>query len=100
MKFLLIRKPRMGTGMTPTSETVRAHKDTVLGTLERGETDCVYAFVGGGGCAILNADSAEELNQRLMGAPLGLFYEYEIRALADYGQFMDTMAKALEKQNR
>jgi hypothetical protein len=33
MKFLLIRKPRMGTGMTPTSDMVRAHKETVLGAL-------------------------------------------------------------------
>jgi hypothetical protein len=31
MKFLLIRKPRMGTGMTPTSEMVRTQKETVLG---------------------------------------------------------------------
>jgi hypothetical protein len=43
MNFLLIRKPRMGTGMTPTSEMVRAQKDTVLGALKRGEADCVYA---------------------------------------------------------
>jgi hypothetical protein len=100
MKFLLIRKPRMGTGMTPTGEMVRAQKDTVLGALKRGEADCVYAFVGGGGCAILNADSAEELNQRLMGSPLGLFYEFDVRALTDYGQFMDTVAKALEEQSR
>ena len=48
--------------------------------------------MGGGGCAILNADSADELNQRLMGSPLGLFYEFDTRALADYGQFMDTVA--------
>jgi hypothetical protein len=65
-----------------------------------GEADCVYAFLGGGGCAILNADSAEELNQRLMGSPLGLFYEFDVQALTDYGQFMDTVAKALEKQSR
>jgi hypothetical protein len=90
----------MGTGMTPTSDMVRAQKETVLGTLKSGEADCVYAFVGGGGCAILNANSAEELNQRLMGSPMGLFYEFEMRALADYGQFMDTVAKALEKQGR
>jgi hypothetical protein len=100
MKFLLIRKPRMGTGMTPTSDMVRAQKETVLGALKSGEADCVYAFVGGGGCAILNANSAEELNQRLMGSPMGLFYEFEMRALADYGRFMDTVAKALEKQGR
>jgi hypothetical protein len=100
MKFLLIRKPRMGTGMTPTSDMVRAHKETVLGALKRGEADCVYAFVGGGGCSILNANSAEELNERLMSSPMALFYEFELRALTDYGQFMDTIAKALDKQRR
>ena len=35
-----------------------------------------------------------------MGSPLGVFYEFDVRALADYGQFMDTVAQALEKQSR
>jgi hypothetical protein len=35
-----------------------------------------------------------------MGSPLGLFYEFDVRALADYGQFMDTVVQALEKQSR
>jgi hypothetical protein len=56
--------------------------------------------LGGGGFSIQNSNSAQELNQRLMGSPLGLFYEFDVRALTDYGQFMDTVAQALEKQSR
>jgi len=99
MKFLVIRKPRIGSGITPTSQTVREHKETVLGALKRGDADCVYAFVGGGGFSIQNANSAEELNQRLLGSPLGLFYDFDVRALTDYGQLMDTVAQALDKQS-
>ena len=100
MKFLVIRKIRTGTGIQPTSQMIRAHKEVVLGAVKRGEADCAYAFLGGGGFSIQTANSAEELNQRLMGSPLGLFYEYDVRALTDYGQFMDTVAQALEKQSR
>jgi hypothetical protein len=32
-----------------------------------------------------------------MGSPLALFYEFDVRALTDYGKFMDTVAQALEK---
>ena len=59
-----------------------------------------FNFLGGGGFSIQNANSAEDFNQRLMGSPMGLFYEFDVRALADYGQFMDTVAQAFEKQNR
>ncbi|MDA4120406.1 MAG: hypothetical protein OK436_07440 [Thaumarchaeota archaeon] len=100
MKFLVIRKVRTGTGMQPTSQMIRAHKEVVLGAVKRGDADCTYAFLGGGGFSIQNANSAEELNQRLMGSPLGLFYEFDVRALTDYGQFMDTVAQAFEKQSR
>src|ERR1700747_1612340 len=72
MKFLVIRKPRTGTGMIPTAEMVRAHKEVLLSAVKRGEADCAYAFLGGGGFSIQNADSAEDLSQRMMGSPLGL----------------------------
>jgi hypothetical protein len=47
---------------------IRAHKEVVLSAVKRGEADCAYAFLGGGGCSIQNANSAEELNQSLMVA--------------------------------
>lgn len=31
---------------------------------------------------------------------MALFYEYEMRALSDYGRFMDGVAEAFEKQGR
>jgi hypothetical protein len=98
MKFLVIRKVRTGTGMTPGAEVVRAHKEVVLSAVKCGDADCAYAFVGGGGFSIQNANSAEDLNQRLMSSPLALFYEFEVHALADYGRFMETVAENLEKQ--
>jgi len=86
--------------MIPTAEMVRAHKEVVLSAVKRGDADCTYAFLGGGGFSIQNADSADDLSQRLMGSPLALFYEFDVRALTDYGKFMDTVAQALEKQKR
>ena len=99
MKFLLIRRPRAG-AERPTSQAIRAQKEYVLGKVKEGVVDCTYAFVGGGGCSIINADSADRLNEQLFGGPLALFYEYEIRALSDYASFMDGVAKAIERQGR
>ena len=70
MKFLVIRKPRVGAPVQPTSQTIRAQKEGLLAAIKRGEIDCTYAFVGGGGFSIANANSAEELNQRMFSSPL------------------------------
>lgn len=99
MKFLLIRRPRAG-AERPTSKDIRAHKDYVLSKVKDKSIDCTYAFLGGGGCSIVNADSAEQLNAQIFAAPLALFYEYEIRALSDYAGFMDGVAGAMESQGR
>jgi hypothetical protein len=45
MKFLVIRKPRIGPNMQPTSQLIRAQKEAVLAAVKRGEADCTYAFV-------------------------------------------------------
>lgn len=100
MKFLVIRKPRTGAPTQPTSQMIRAQKEMLLAAVKRGEIDCAHAFVGGGGCSIINANSAEEVNERLFGSPLGFFYEFEVRPLADYGKFMDTVAQALETREK
>lgn len=31
---------------------------------------------------------------------LGVFYDFEVRALSDYAKYMDAVADAFEKQNR
>jgi len=99
MKYLLIRKPRLG-AERPTAQTIRAHKDYVLSKLKDGVADCVYAFVGGGGCSILNADSPEKLNEQIFSGPMARFYEYEIHPLSDYASFMEAVAQGVERQGR
>jgi muconolactone delta-isomerase len=101
MKFLLIRKPRFGTGMTPTSKAIREHKESALNAVKSGTLDCIYAVPGGGGSvAIANAESAEQLNETLANSPLFLFSEFEVRPLTDYSKYMDNIAAAFEKQGR
>ncbi len=99
MRYLLIRKPRVGVER-PTAQTIRAQKEYVLGKVKEGLVECTYAFLGGGGCSIVNADSPEKLNEQLFGGPMALFYEYEIRPLSDYASFMEGVARAMERQGR
>ena len=99
MKYLLIRKPRVGAA-PPTAQMIRAQKQYVLGKLKEGIADCAYAFAGGGGCSIINADSPEKLNELLWGGPMARFYEYDVRPLSDYASFMEGVAAAIERQTR
>lgn len=99
MKYLLVRKPRVG-AERPTAQMVRAQKEYVLAKVKEGVIDCAYAFLGGGGCSIINADSPEKLNELLWGGPMVMFYEFEVRPLTDYARFMDGVAGAIERQGR
>jgi muconolactone delta-isomerase len=99
MKFLVLRKPRFSGGIIPTGKAIREHKQGALDAIKAGTIDCIYAFPGGGGSvAIANADSAEQLNERLMNTPLFLNSDFEVRPLTDYSKYMENVATALEKR--
>ena len=99
MKFLVIRKPRFGTGRVVTSKLIREQKQGAAEAIKAGTLDCIYALpAGGGNVAIVNADSVEQLNERLTATPLFLFSEFEVRPLSDYNKYMENVAAALEKQ--
>ncbi len=62
--------------------------------LERqGKVESVYGFPEGGGCGIVNADSAEELNKILNSIPIMNFGKTEVRPLAD----LEAVAKNLRE---
>jgi hypothetical protein len=44
MKFLVIRKVRTGTGMQPTAQMIRAHKEVVLVLLSAGRPTAPTPF--------------------------------------------------------
>lgn len=99
MKFLVIRKPRFATGRVATAKLIREQKQRVAEAIKTGLIDCIYAFPGGGGNVLIaNADSTEQLNERITATPLFLYSEYEIRALTDYNQYMENVAAALDRQ--
>ena len=101
MKFLVLRKPRIGTPLMPTSKNIREHKEGALQAVKQATLDCIYAVPGGGGSiAIANADSIEQLNDSIANTPLFLFSEFEIRPLTDYARYMDGVAAAFEKHGR
>ena len=101
MKFLVLRKPRLSSGMIPTSKAIREHKQGVSDAIKGKTIDCIHAFPGGGGSVgIANADSPEQLNERLMRTPLFLYSEFEVRPLTDYDKYMENVAAALEKRER
>ncbi len=101
MKFLILRKPRLSGGIIPTSKAIREHKQGVADAIKAGTIDCIYAFPGGGGSVgIANADSAEQLNERIMSTPLFLYSEFEVRPQTDYDKYMENVAAALEKPGR
>jgi hypothetical protein len=46
--------------------------------------DCVYMLLGGGGVAIRNAESHEEVYEELLAYPLYGFFEWTIEPLVDW----------------
>jgi hypothetical protein len=79
------------------AEMLRAKKESVLDASNRGGADCAYAFLSGSSFGIQEANSAEDLKQKLKSSPLDFFYDFEVHALAD-SRVMDILAEKFEKQ--
>jgi hypothetical protein len=99
MKFLLILKPRPIPGMT--SAIAQAALDRIKAELKSGRVDCFYTFAGGNAsCAILNVDSAEALQELVMGDPAYPFLEHETHVLVEGEKFMGKLIESLKKQGQ
>ena len=96
MKFLMIARPRPIPGMT--SALAQATKERAKTQLKSGVIDCFYTFAGGSGsCAIINAESAEALQELVMDNPTYPFLENETYLLADGDKFLDKVIEGLKK---
>lgn len=84
MKYLTIGKP--GTMPIPPDQgavLLQAGKDWIKAKLADGTLDCVYNFFGGGGIAIGNAESHEDVLRDLLEYPLYPFFTWEVKPLLD-----------------
>jgi hypothetical protein len=77
-------------------EVLKVFKTWMADQMTAGVVDCAFAFAaGGGGCGIVNASSGEELQELLLGSPLGPFSTFDLRPLADFNSGMDLAVKQL-----
>jgi hypothetical protein len=97
MKFLVLASP----GPVPAppavmAEALKTFKAWMADQMKAGVVDCAFGFAaGGGGCGIVNASSGEELQELVVGSPLGPFSTFDLRPLADFDSGMDLAIKQL-----
>jgi hypothetical protein len=84
MKFLILGKPRAGAHpVEDRAAANKAAKAMLEKLLEDGTLDCSYQLVGGGGVAIGNADTAEDLLRVLWSYPLFSQFEWHVEPLVE-----------------
>jgi hypothetical protein len=78
------------------AEVLKAFKKWMAKQLKAGVVDCAFGFAaGGGGCGIVNASTGEELQELMLGSPLGPFSTFDLRPLADFNAGMNLAIKQL-----
>jgi hypothetical protein len=85
MKYLIIAKP--GTTQIPVEQgaaLLQAGLSWIKAKLADGSIDSTYNFFGGGGFAIGNADSNEQMLANLLEYPLYPFFVWEVTPILDF----------------
>ena len=90
MKFLVITKTRGNTAVPPAAmpAIVEATKAFITRGRNAGKWEAIYAHPGGG-VAISNHDTAEELYSWLADYPLNALQDVEVFPLVDVDQALD-----------
>jgi muconolactone delta-isomerase len=77
------------------AKLVAAAKEWIQAGLDAGRVDCAYLFADNMlGIAIHNADSHEELFERLLSYPLYRYFDFEVRPLCDWKRAMAAIEAA------
>lgn len=98
MKFLVLMSMAEG-GPPPAPKTVddltTASKQWIQKCAQAGQLDLTtnYMFPEGGGVMILNADSAEELQELIHSNPSSPFLTFQVRILLDCDEGLDRLAR-------
>ena len=85
MKYLITGLP--GSNPLPVEQgaaLLQAGKAWIKERIADGSLDCHYSFFGGGGIAIGNATSHEELLADILAYPLYPFFEWDVQPLLEF----------------
>jgi hypothetical protein len=83
--------PKMGAAL------MKAAKTYIESKLADGTFDSVHLFFGGGGIAIGNSDSHEQMLADMLDYPLYPFFNWEVEPLLELSESMDKYAGFYEK---
>jgi hypothetical protein len=85
MKFLVITARRQQLTLSPDvmAEVLSLQRQWIHDRVDDGTIETIYGFPQGGGVAVINAESGEELTSLLIGSPAYLTLDWEIRPLGD-----------------
>lgn len=100
MKYLVTATRDRLVPMTPEQGIVlfQAAKEWTKARLADGTMDCNYIFADTqGGIVITNADSHEELMDRLTEYPLWSFFTWEVKALGDWSHQFDNVVAFFQR---
>lgn len=98
MKYLVVAKP--GTTPIPPQQGVQllqAAKSWIQGAIADGSVECNYNFFGGGGFAVTNVDSHEQMLARLLEYPLYAFFTWEVKPILEFDESLDGYIAFYEK---
>jgi hypothetical protein len=99
MKFLIIatRRQQMPAPPEALPAIFRSQRDWIRDHVDDGTLDAIYGFPYGGGVAIANADSADELSSALLSSPAFWLNDWDVRPLVDIDTLLLNVAELLER---
>ena len=85
MKFLIMATP-LPIPIPPEqgAELYQAASDWIAARVGDGRIDCTYIFIAGGGFAITNAETHEQVFDELLSYPLYRFFGWEVEPLCEW----------------
>jgi hypothetical protein len=90
MKYMIVSKP--GTTQIPVEQgaaLIQMGLSWIKAKLADGTIDSTFSVIGGGGIAIGNADSPEQILADLLEYPLYPFFTWEVTPLLDLESSLD-----------
>ena len=100
MKFLTISKMTDSAALCPPA-TMRQILEATLAWVDAekkaGKILDIYAIPGGRTAVICNHPSAEDAAQTIASIPMGAFMNFEVYALADFGETMKAYVENLKR---
>jgi hypothetical protein len=99
MKFLVITARRQQTHTSPEvmADVLSLQRQWIHDRVDEGTIETIYGFPYGGGVAVVNADSGDELTSLLMGSPGYMTLDWEIRPLGDIDVVLANAIETFER---